>query len=241
MKLSPPDNDAVLIKAYRLALETITSAGIPVMVGGGLAFRFYTGYPRDLNDLDLFCKAGDYPKILKLLAEHGFDVKVQDEKWLAKASKDDAEIDFLFSAPNNVQIVDESWFENGQEGELLDTTVTYLGAEELLWSKIYVQNATKFDGPDVYHLILKIGDKIDWRSVLNRMENDWEVLLAAIINFRFVFPSKRNIVPQWLMTELVERLQRQLEMPVPHDNICRGPLLSRTNYAYDVKEGGFIV
>lgn len=73
------------------------------------------------------------------------------------------------------------------------------------------------------------------------MEADWEVLLSALINFRFVFPSKRDIVPVWLMNELIGRLTRQLELPAPHDNICRGPVLSRTNYAFDVIEGGFIV
>lgn len=90
-------------------------------------------------------------------------------------------------------------------------------------------------------MILKKGQTLDWRSILDRMEADWEVLLAALINFRFVFPSKRSIVPQWLMTELIERLERQTEMPTPRDNICRGPLLSRTNYAHDINEGGFIV
>src|SRR5690606_7552740 len=127
---------------------------------------------------------------------------------------------------------EDSWFATSQSGQLFDIKVNFLGVNELVWSKIYVQNATKFDGPDVYHLLLLAGNKIDWRGLLGRMEADWEVLLAAIITFRFVFPSKRNIIPAWLMTELLERLQRQLDMPIPHDNICRGPLLSRTNYTH---------
>ena len=241
MNIVPPDLDKETVKAYTTALEAIGTSGIPFLIGGGLAFQHYTGHPRTFNDLDVFCKAGDYPKILQLLEAKGFTTAIQDEKWIAKASKGKAHIDFLFSAPNNLQTVEDSWFKTGQNGQIFGMSVPFLGANELVWSKIYVQNATKFDGPDVYHLILKIGETLDWRGLLSRMEADWEVLLAAIINFRFVFPSNRTIIPGWLMGELLERLERQLAMPIPHDNICRGPLLSRTNYAYDVNEGGFIV
>lgn len=239
--MSQNEVDPVKRESFNAALTTITAANIPFLVGGGIAFHHHTGYPRSYSDLDIFCKAGDYPKILSLLEEKGFDVTVQDEKWLAKAHKGEAQIDVLFSAPNNIQTVEESWFENGEKVELFGVEVTCLGAEELFWSKIYVQNSSKFDGPDVYHLILKKGHAIDWRNILNRMEADWEILLAALINFRFVFPSKRDIIPTWLLTELMDRLSRQLDLPTPEDDICRGPVLSRTNYAYDIIEGGFIV
>lgn len=119
--------------------------------------------------------------------------------------------------------------------------VQFLGFEELLWSKMYVQDTHKFDGPGVYNLILKIGHKLDWKSLLGRMEADWEIFFAVLLNFRFVFPSKRDIVPAWLMEELIERLQRQLELPIPHDNICRGPLLSRTNYNKVISDEGLLV
>ena len=73
------------------------------------------------------------------------------------------------------------------------------------------------------------------------MQADWELFFAVLLNFRFVFPSNRDIVPAWLMSELIERLQRQLEMPIPHDNICRGPLLSRTNYNKVISDEGLLV
>lgn len=236
-----PELNAKAIETYRDALNTVKSANIPLLIGGGLAFQRYTGHPRSFHDLDIFCKAGDYPKILQLLESKGFDTVTQDEKWIAKASKNDIQIDLLFSTPNNVQTVDDSWFKNGQKGELFDTEVHFLGPEELLWTKIYVQDASKYDGPDVHHLILALGENLDWKSLLDRMEADWEVLLAAIINYRFVFPSRREQVPAWLMEELVERLERQLTLPPPQDDICRGPLLSRTNYSSSIAKEGFIV
>lgn len=139
--MPPPDLDSETVKLYKLALETIVSAKIPILVGGGIALQHHTSYPREFRDLDVFCKAGDYPKILQLLEEKKFKVTVQDEKWLAKATKGKAAIDFLFSAPNNVQTVDDSWFKNGTKGELFSTKISFLGVEELLWSKIYVQGS----------------------------------------------------------------------------------------------------
>ena len=41
------------------------------------------------------------------------------------------------------------------------------------------------------------------------MELYWEVLLIALLNFRFVYPSERDLVPQWLLDELLDRLQDQ--------------------------------
>lgn len=239
--MTPTDLDPKTLETYKVALELITAADIPFLVGGGLAFQRYTEHPRGFHDLDIFCKAGDYPKILQILEEKGFSTVIQDEKWIAKATKNKVQIDFIFSTPNNVQTVEDSWFANGQKGELFGTDVAFLGPDELLWSKLYVQDANKYDGPDVHHLILKLGDTLDWKGLLTRMEADWEVLLAAIINFRFVFPRWRKRVPEWLLVELIERLERQLTMPDPKDNICRGPLLSRTNYSHVISEGGFIV
>lgn len=108
MDMSPPDLDSRSVNVFKEALAAIASAKIPFLIGGGLAFQFYTGHPRNFKDLDVFCKAGDYPKILQLLQENGFETAIQDEKWLAKAYKDSCQIDFLFSTPNNVQTVDNS-------------------------------------------------------------------------------------------------------------------------------------
>jgi len=241
LEIPLPDIEPAIAKACKVALHAINAAGIPYLIGGGLAFMYYTKHPRSFNDLDLFCKAGDYPKILEVLAQQGFDTSIQDEKWVAKATTKTAQVDLIFSASNGVQVVDDSWLEKSHEGKLFGEKVHVIGPEELFWSKVYIQNSNRFDGPDIYHLILKAGETLDWRHILQRMEADWEILLAALTTFRFIFPSERSKVPSWLMEELTDRLQRQLSMPIPHDRICRGPLLSRTDYEVDIHEGGFIV
>ena len=69
--------------------------------------------------------------------------------------------------------------------------------------------------PTSSHVMLKEHENIDWRRLLTYMEQYWEVLLVHILNFRFVYPTERHRIPQWLMDELMERLRLQDGLPVP--------------------------
>ena len=71
------------------------------------------------------------------------------------------------------------------------------------------------------------------------MELHWEVLLMAILNFRFVYPSEREAIPHWLLDELMERLRAHADMPPPGKKVCRGRLFSARDYSIDVSEWGF--
>ena len=48
---------------------------------------------------------------------------------------------------------------------------------------------------DVAHMILKCHELIDWKQLRSHMELYWEVLLMALLNFRFVYPSERSSFP----------------------------------------------
>jgi hypothetical protein len=65
------------------------------------------------------------------------------------------------------------------------------------------------------------------------------VLLINVLNFRFVYPTERDLIPRWLYDELLERLKAQDEMPPASVKICRGRLISPTDYVIDVSEWGF--
>jgi len=224
---------------YREVLAALTTAELPVMVGGTYAFTEYTGVRRETKDMDLFCKAGDYPRIMKLLADRGCETEITDARWLAKVSNEDAFIDLIFSDVTGRASVDDTWFEHAPSATILDQPVLLMPLEEFIWSKAYVQDRYRFDGADINHLILKQGEMLDWHRLLQRMEQHWQLLLCCLLNFRFVYPSERRIVPKWLMYELIDRLQNQLEAPIPKDRVCRGPLLSRTQYVIDIEAWGF--
>jgi hypothetical protein len=80
---------------------------------------------------------------------------------------------------------------------------------------------------------------IDWKRLLGYMDQYWEVLLGHILSFRFIYPSEREIIPRWLLDELLGRLNNQLSLPTPKEKVCRGRLLSPKDYVMDIKELGF--
>jgi hypothetical protein len=99
-----------------------------------------------------------------------------------------------------------------------------------------VQERDRYDGADVYHLILRQGDRLDWRRLLRRFEGHERVLLAHLILFGYVYPSEQRRVPEWVMGEL-ERAVRE-ETP-SNEALCRGTLLSKYMYLTDVQHWGY--
>ena len=95
----------------------------------------------------------------------------------------------------------------GARGRDLWHTVRILPPTEFVWSKAFVQDRDRYDGADIAHVMLKEHENIDWRRLLTYMEPYWEVLLTHLLNFRFIYPTERDRVPQWLMDELTERLR----------------------------------
>jgi hypothetical protein len=97
----------------------------------------------------------------------------------------------------------------------------------------------RFDGADVSHLILALGEQLDWERLLDRFGAHWRVLLSHLILFGFIFPSARSRVPDWVMQDLLRRLQSELESAEPADPVCYGTLLSWSQYLGDVLGGTF--
>ncbi len=221
---------------YQEALQLLLKHQSPVLIGGAFALYHYTGIYRDTKDLDLFCKAEDYPSILKLLSQHGYRVEVTDPRWLAKAYKGDYFIDLIFNTTNHTCFVDDSWFEKEEKGELFEVPVRFILAEELLWTKIYVQNRERYDGADINHLILRYGSQLDWQKLWNRMKQHWNLLLSQLLNFQFIYPSDRKLVPSWLFDELLALAKSQYELPEPIEKVCLGPLVDHTQYQIDITE-----
>lgn len=224
---------------YAEAMECLLESGAPFMIGGAYAMREYADIFRDTKDLDIFCKHSDYPRLLEALAAQGYETEVTDANWLAKARAGDHFVDLIFNSGNGVAPVDDTWFENGHEVELLGHRVKLIPPEEELWQKCLVMSRIRTDISDVSHIIRKMGNKLDWDRVLRRMEPYWEVLLAHLTLFRFIYPSERDNVPPWVMEELLSRQQQLLGTPTPQDRICRGGLLSRYDYRCDYEEWGY--
>ncbi len=231
--------EAWAASGYSRVLGRLTQRGAPVLVGGAYAMREYVGISRWTKDLDLFSPPSEVARVLAVLEEDGWEVELTDPVWLAKARLAGLLIDVLFNTGNGLHPVDESWLQRAPQAVLFGVQVRLVPVEEMILVKAYVQTRDRYDGADIHHLILKYGQRMDWKLLLDLLGAHWEVLLAHLVNFRFVYPSEHEAVPEWLWRELLRRAQEQIESPPVADRVCRGTLFSRSEYEIDVREWGY--
>jgi len=231
----PPEAEDFYIEGLRL----LAQSDIPFLLSGTYAVTTYTGIVRPTKDLDIFCKAGDYPRILTFFQERGYKIEVEDERWIAKIKRGDYFVDVIFNSTTAVTPVTDQWLAGARAIQIDELTIPIMSPTELIWSKVFLQDRNRYDGADIAHLLLKQCEEIEWRRLLSYLDQYWEVLLIHLINFRFIYPTERNRIPYWLMDELTGRLGMKTKLPVPTTKICRGRLFSRSDYLVDIKEWGY--
>jgi hypothetical protein len=224
---------------YREAMDVLSRAGVPFLVGGAFAFIHQAGIDRSTKDLDIFVRPGDVNRLLAACASAGYDADLVFSHWLAKIRTTSGFIDVIFSSGNGVAVVDEGWFEHATEREVLGVTVKVAPAEESIWSKAFVMERERYDGADVAHIILAHGERLDWRRLIDRFAQHWRVLLSHLILFGFIYPSARSQVPGWVLEELVQRLSAEMDKPDTEESVCYGTLLSWSQYLGDVLGGSY--
>jgi hypothetical protein len=224
---------------YCATLGVFERSDIEVLVGGAYAFARYTGIERHTKDLDIFVRGEDFQKTLDALAQAGYTTSVPFPHWLGKAHCGEYFVDVIYSSGNGVARVDEEWFENAPRDTVFDLPVSLCPVEEMLWSKALIQERERFDGADVAHLLLACGKTLDWQRLVRRFGGNWRVLLSHLILFGYIYPSERERVPGWVLHDLMHRLQTSLSATAPTERVCRGTLLSRQQYLFDVEHWGF--
>jgi hypothetical protein len=224
-------------RAY--AIQLLSDAGVPFLVGGAYAFAHYTGIYRDTKDLDLFIRKRDADQALVVLGQNGWRTESNVHGWLHKAFWDDFLVDLIFASGNGITIVDDEWFEHAVSAQMLGCACQVPPAEEIFWSKAFVLERERFDGAELTHLLLKVGKSFDWPRLLKRFDRYWEILLAHLLFFRFAYPADRDIVPEWLMQELLSRASTSVQEGNWKEKLCRGRLLSHVSYEVDMEEWGY--
>src|SRR5699024_8568708 len=72
---------------YAEAIRKLAEMRVPFLLAGTYAVSAYTGISRVTKDLDVFCKAGDYTRILAGFQELGYEIEIEDDRWLGKVYK----------------------------------------------------------------------------------------------------------------------------------------------------------
>lgn len=197
---------------YRAVLREFRASGIPFLVAGAYGLRHYARVYRDTKDLDLFVRGEDHRPAIRWFRRQGYDAKIVAGHWLGKIRHGPDFVDLIYRSRNGLCHVDDDWFRHAEPGRLFGVPVRYAPVEEMIWSKAFVMARDRFDGADIAHLLHARGGTLDWARLLRRFEEHMPVLLSHLMLFAFIYPNGR---------------------------LCRGTLLSQSDYRHDVTKWGY--
>lgn len=231
-----PDDERLV---YRRALEALNAAGVNYVVAGAYAIYEHTGIYRKTKDLDLFFEPTSIVPAARALREAGFVMRLEDDHWLAKATSGEYFVDMIFGMGNGMAFIDEGWIRHSHQGILAATPVRIAPAEELIWHRLFISERHRHDMSDIVHLMLCLGDALDWERLVERVGNNWPLLLSQVLMFSYVYPGHKSNIPKWVPERLLERAREEFAREDEDVDLTRGPVISRFSFTIDVREWGF--
>ena len=225
-------------EVYKRALEALNAAGVQCVVAGAYAIYEHTGIYRKTKDLDLFFEPSAVLPAARALRDAGFVMRLEDEHWLAKATSGEYFVDMIYGMGNGIAQIDEGWIRHSHQGILAATPVRIAPAEELIWHRLFISERHRHDMSDIVHLILCLGDSLDWRRLVERVGVNWPLLLSQVLMFAYVYPGYKSNIPAWVPERLLENARQTFAHEEDVD-FTRGPLISRFSFTIDVREWGF--
>jgi hypothetical protein len=232
-----PEFTRLQASLYREVLLMFNEHRIPYAVSGAFALQQHTGIWRATKDLDLFLTSPTVPGALRLLREHGYHCEICDPVWLAKAHRDDFFVDLITGMSNAAITVTDSWIARARPAVVVGTETRVLAPAELLTSKLFITRRERFDGADIAHVIYGTRGEMDWDRIFELVGEHWEMLLYALVLFRYVYPAQTHYVPHRVWQELLTRFGKEIKKPNKAARF-RGSLIDEKMFAIDVNEWG---
>ncbi len=227
-------------EVYRRALQAVNEAGVPYVIAGAYAIYEHTGIYRQTKDLDLFFEPSAVLPAVRALRAAGFKTRLEDLHWLAKGMIGDRFVDLIYGMGNGIAQIDGQWFQHSRPGVLAAQQVRIAPAEELIWHRLFISERHRHDVSDILHLLVCVGDTLDWERLIMRVGPHWPLLLAQLQTFSFVYPGYRSNVPAWVMEQLIEQARADIGRDEEEAaDVTRGTLISRFSFTIDTREWGF--
>jgi hypothetical protein len=203
-----PDNRAT----YSEALEALIAAKTPFVIGGAFAVHFYTDIWRDTRDVDCVTTPNNAPRAVQTLLDAGFsdfgEMAEGDNRWIFHGRKRDVTVDIIWRFANQIEDIGEEWLREGVPGEFLGYQVRYAPLEELIYTKVFTLNRHRCDWPDVMRLLQNEVQPVRWDYLLDLLGEHWLLLSGLIDVFDWEYPSKMDLIPEWLRRELRGRHEK---------------------------------
>ena len=154
------------------ACAALDDAGVPAMLGGGLATWARGGPPTD-HDVDFYLREEDAPRALEALEAIGMSPSTPPEGWLLKAHDDSHDesvlVDLIFR-PAGGAIGDEH-FQRATPMELMAQPVLVASIDDVLSTKLMALTEQEPDFRAVLEIARSLREQIDWAYVRRRTES----------------------------------------------------------------------
>jgi hypothetical protein len=143
----------------------LRDAGIPFVLGGGLAAWARGGPPSD-HDVDFLVRPEDADRAVGALEKAGMRIERPPEGWLLKAYDGDVMVDVIFDPATGA--VDDAMIERAEEREVLSARMRVLALEDIIASKLLALNETHLDFSGSLEIARAVREQVDWDEVRER-------------------------------------------------------------------------
>ena len=203
LEVTEADDVEAFLGVLDEALAAIDEAGIPYLLIGGIGSAVF-GRDRGTRDIDLFVRPESAHKVLAVLAERGFETKVEYEHWLSKAFKDGVLVDVIFRSSRDILLGDEM-LERARMMPFRGRELRVAPPEDLVVMKAI---ATSEDTPRYWY---------DAMAIIAQTELDWEYLVARarqhgarrVLSLLLFADSLDLVVPPGPIETLYEAITRR--------------------------------
>jgi nucleotidyltransferase DUF2204 len=155
-----------LLATLKKAAGALSDAGVPFMLGGGLA-AWARGGPESDHDLDLMLKPRDADEALDVLTAAGMRPERPPERWLYKAWDANGVLVDLIFEPVGLPIEDET-LERAEELEVEAVSMRVMALEDLLVTKLLALDEQALDYRPLLQIARPLRELVSWEDVRAR-------------------------------------------------------------------------
>jgi len=178
-------------ESLKRGAAALRDAGVPFMVGGGLA-SWARGGPESGHDVDFFVKPDDAQRAWQALADAGMRTERPPEGWLLKAYDGDVLIDVIFE-PSGLEITDEA-IESAEELEVLAQRMKVISLEDLMVTKLSCLREHQLDYEPHLEIARSLREQIDWEAVRRRApSNPYVSAFFTLVEELDLLPSNGQV------------------------------------------------
>jgi hypothetical protein len=156
-----PEVEATLKRAIR----ALDEAGVPFMLGGGLAAWAHGG-PAGTYDVDLMVRGEDAKAALEALVAAGMEAEDPPEQWLLKAHDGNVLVDLIYE-PSGLAINDDV-FGRSQQLTVCAMRTRVMALEDVFSTKLLSMNDNSLDYGPLIKMARAVREQVDWDEVRAR-------------------------------------------------------------------------